>query len=376
MKVIFPIRRYCKGAAAMNRILGYAHGFSQLGIDVWLYFFITNKYEERLSTEDPNIHVVYLWENDSHFYKKHRVLELFKNLFLFRNKIETGDTLLVYGRANYLYIIAWTLRKRSRIFCEITEHPEYQGNSLLKRLDIRLSYILLKTFNGLFVISNSLRNHFVACGLSPNKVHVINMFVDSNRFKNIKSNGLGKYIAYCGSVSRKKDGVDILIKSFARFHDSFPDYKLYIIGEKGDDEPIEYFVDLAKSLDVQKDTVFTGRISPEEMPNLLANASILALSRPNSLQAKNGFPTKLGEYLATGVPTVVTNVGEISMFIHDGINGLIAKESDVDDFAQKLIWIAKHPIESKKIGDSGKKLVEEEFSYLVQSEKVLNIINA
>ena len=50
---------------------------------------------------------------------------------------------------------------------------------------------------------------------------------------------------------------------------------------------------------------FTGRTSPEVMPQILTDASILALARPNNVQSQNGFPTKLGEYLATGNPVAI-----------------------------------------------------------------------
>lgn len=89
-------------------------------------------------------------------------------------------------------------------------------------------------------------------------------------------------------------------------------------------------------LGVQDAVIFTGKVAAEELPNYLVNASILALSRPDSLQARNGFPTKLGEYLATGNPVLVTNVGEIPLFIKHGENGFIAEESNVDDFAKNL----------------------------------------
>ena len=47
---------------------------------------------------------------------------------------------------------------------------------------------------------------------------------------------------------------------------------------------------------------------------------MLVLARPDNIQAKGGFPTKLGEYLATGNPVVVTKVGEIPNYLIDGVN--------------------------------------------------------
>ena len=57
------------------------------------------------------------------------------------------------------------------------------------------------------------------------------MFVDSSRFEIIKEQ-TEPYIAYCGTISREKDGVDILLKAFSVFRQSASDYKLYRISKE------------------------------------------------------------------------------------------------------------------------------------------------
>ena len=128
------------------------------------------------------------------------------------------------------------------------------------------------------------------------------MFVDTNRFNGLQKNTDEKYIAYCGAVSYDKDGANILIESFAKFYPRHKDYRLYIIGKSVEPLVSDQLKDLAHELGVEKNVVFTGTVDPKEMPQLLYNARILALSRPDNLQTQNGFPTKLGEYLATGNP--------------------------------------------------------------------------
>src|SRR5690606_25193596 len=58
------------------------------------------------------------------------------------------------------------------------------------------------------------------------------MTVDLSRFENVKTNNtLSKpYIAYCGTMNNQKDGVDILIQSFIRIKDEFPELHLYLAG--------------------------------------------------------------------------------------------------------------------------------------------------
>ena len=58
-------------------------------------------------------------------------------------------------------------------------------------------------------------------------------------------------------------------------------------------------LELIENLGVKNSVIFTGIVSAAEIPQILKNATVLALDRPDSLQAQCGFPTKLGEYLLT-----------------------------------------------------------------------------
>ena len=153
-----------------------------------------------------------------------------------------------------------------------------------------------------------------------------------------------------------------------------PEYKLYIYGT-GPVSEMTYLSELCNRLNVGSSVIFTGKVSYEIMPQKLMNASILALSRPNNKQNQYGFPTKLGEYLATGNPVVVTYVGEIPNYIIDGENGYIALPDSVDSFAQKLIQAANDLEQGKNVGLCGKQLVQSVFSSNVQVESAISVFS-
>ena len=203
---------------------------------------------------------------------------------------------------------------------------------------------------------------------------MINMIVDTSRFLGIEKQSSEKYIAYCGTASNNKDGVDELIRAFAILVSKHPDYKLYIIGNTPSKDQRFGNLELVKSLGIEKNVVFTGIVSRDEIPQLLKNAEILALDRPDNLQAKYGFPTKLGEYLLTGNPVVVTNVGDIPLFLKNGISAFIADPQNAQSFADKLCWVIEHPKEAKVVGENGKRIAEMSFSYLTETKKLVNII--
>lgn len=370
-RVVLLERRYCAGEANTNRVLAYAKGLSELGEDVYIYFLIADKKRTTYYLDLPNVNVVNLWENDGFLSKRIRAVSFVKNYISFILQVKKGDCIFFHGLYHYLLCLVKLCGRRAKIFCESTEHP-----NVFRRHSSRYNYSLAKVLNkqnALFVISRSLREHYISLGVDKRLIHVINMFVDTGRFENLRRTTTEKYIAYCGAVSYEKDGVNILIESFAKFHIKHREYKLYIIGKGVEPNIIGKLRDLATQLNVDKFIVFTGMVSPTEMPQLLYNASILALSRPNNLQAQNGFPTKLGEYLATGNPVVVTRVGEIPLFIKHRENGFLA-DPNPDSFAEQLTWVAEHYELSCVVGHRGKKLAYGEFSYYSQAKKVLSIM--
>ena len=112
----------------------------------------------------------------------------------------------------------------------------------------------------------------------------------------------------------------------------------------------------------------------EAIPQLLMNAEVLALDRPDNLQAKYGFPTKLGEYLLTKNPVVVTAVGDIPKFLKDGVSALIAKPSDAEDFSSKLIWALTHKDEAARIGRAGCSVAMENFNSFTEAQKIVKFL--
>jgi len=65
---------------------------------------------------------------------------------------------------------------------------------------------------------------------------------------------------------------------------------------------------------------------------------------------KHGFPTKLGEYLASGNPTLVIGVGEIQDYLTDNLDCYIAVPGDILSLKNKLLEIIKNYPKAKKVG--------------------------
>lgn len=368
MKIKIVCRRFGPGLASTNRLLAYAKGFVECGCEVTFIYLITNNRDAKLSF-GSDIKAINLWEADGIFARKYKLISYIKNLFSIKSVINPGDVVFMYGDQVPIQLACVRLKNKSKIFCEITEHPFHDDRKISTRLNTILSNILLRRFNGLFVISNNLKDYYESVGIDNSRITIINMFVDAERFQfQSKRMQSTPYIAYCGKISICKDGVNDLISAFSIFNSKIRGYKLKIIGSFYNSSDEEKLRELVYRLKLENSVEFTGPVPPSEMPELLNNATILALDRPNSLQAQNGFPTKLGEYLATGNPVVVTKVGEITNFLRHKINAFLAEPGNNEDFADQLEYIVNNQELAKKVGQEGRKLVFKEFSYLTQSK--------
>lgn len=360
---------YDPNTAKNNHIMSYVRGFEELGIDAELVFLLPNSKAEKIR-ENRCINVSYLWSEKfahsklfKHIYKQFRYAKFFFSL-------KKGDVVVLLGLSAYVYRLA--KKKGIRVYHERTEHPDAVQNSRFK-FSMRNYIEGCCLCDGIFVISHALKEFYESKGVDPLKIEVINMTVDSTRFNGVeREKSVDPYIAYCGNASNSKDGVDDLIKSFAIVSKLFPQLLLYIIGNPPNNQSDNKL--LAEQLGVVDKIKFTGLVPAEKMPQLLKNATMLALARPNSLQNKYGFPTKLGEYLLTGNPVIVTRVGDIPHFLEDGVSALMSNCRDTEDFANKMIWVMNNYDEALEIGRCGKKVAEFHFNYLTETKKMCNFI--
>lgn len=189
------------------------------------------------------------------------------------------------------------------------------------------------------------------------------MTVDMTRFQSPAESGghlNSPYVMYCGTISAVKDGVDILIKAFIQFHKHHPEYSLYLAGCL--DSSADKLLVLVGQSDCSGQIHFLGARNRDEIPGLLKQAAILALARPPSHQADGGFPTKLGEYLATGNPVCVTRTGGIPDYLRDEENAFLADPGSIESFYDALMRAAADPVRAKEIGKNGRETAEKSFS--------------
>src|SRR5208337_2694557 len=103
---------------------------------------------------------------------------------------------------------------------------------------------------------------------------------------------------------------------------------------------------------------FTGRVPDEELLEILSTADVCV--NPDRPCEMNDISTmiKIMEYMALGKPIVQFDSKE-GKFSAQEASLYASKDDGVADFAAKIIWLLDRPEQRKKMGEFGRRRIEE-----------------
>lgn len=390
---------YFQPSASANRWLTLIEGLNNLGVDIEL--LITGGYNSpqeflqlRRKGSFKEIKYCYfsylfhhnIWLRRLNGYLLNTLMRPWVSFFVAR-RINLNKTAIIWTDSSYdSFQLVVRLKKKNPgliTFLELSEfldiHKTNKGNALQRnKADIRQRFFeetAYFAYSGLALMTKTLYNHYEAFPKPGPKLLHLPMTVDLERFNTALAPLEGfqqPYIAFVGVMNDAKDGVSILIKAFNSMTGELPDLKLYLIGGWNYDTPIHQ--QLIKEYGLENKVFWKGEFSRDQIPAIIKNAALLALPRPDSKQAQGGFPTKLGEYLATSNPVCATTVGEIPDYLVDGESVFFAQPGSVDSFANAMRRVLSNPEEAKKIGANGRKVAEEYFNKDIQAKILYNFL--
>lgn len=307
--------------------------------------------------------------------------EVIGRLFLYVNVLKTGlknDTdLIIKYQVNFfsdLIIVSLCRLFKIKYLNILSEYyPKPQGFGF-QRFEWQsfiwgIKYISKKS-NGLIVFSNFLTNYIRNLGykkpifLLPNIVDPKFFEFDTLPYKNNTIT-----IGYTGTPN-EKDGIDILLKSFAYVQKKHKNVHLLIIGDTTGKSALPKLKDQAKLLEIQDLVTFTGFIPYKDIPGLINSCDILTLARPQGIQSEAGFPSKLGEYFASKKPVVITSVGDIKNYFSNDNNVKLVKPDCYISFAEAIIDLIENPKKRELIGINGYNWMKENIDISYVSVKI------
>ena len=378
MKVVYITETVLpeKGMAMANRAMTLCRGLSKSSCNVTILVPFTDSGRPEDRTVD-GVRLVSFFNPSSRIANaiKWRA-RLFMKAFCFLR--QNPDVNIVYScSCSVMFtIFSWLIAKlNGKIYVrESSEFPLYIITPM------RFSWLGIRTFlekrilpllpDGWVLITQKLKEFYGGKVRRACHFFHLPMSVDFNRFcgeKPAKPYDF-EYVAYMGSLNAPKDGVPGIIKAFSVFSKKHPGIRMVRIGRAresldelkmtiGDDAVAERFV-------------ATGPVDSADVPKFLMNAKAILLVRPDIPQTRACFPTKLGEYLASGTPVVTSPIGEVVDYLKDRENCYFANYNDPAMVAECLETIFFDPETAARIGANGRRVAFESFHYENTTDKL------
>lgn len=293
-------------------------------------------------------------------------------MYLLKNKLTMEKNILyVYNEINIENILILLFAKRIGylIVHDIVEDFSLSEEKISLKLRIKFltnKYFekrIIKFSHGLIVISSVLANKFKI--LTKNSIPIVLLPVAADKNKFPRMTALNKndiVIGYSGSFG-KKDGLDSLIKAFEIVNMRYSNTILLLTGSGNN--PFDY---LRKTQNMY--IKYIGYLADKQYYSFLKSADILCMTRINSKYANAGFPFKLGEYLSTGNPVIVTDVSDVSSYLINGVDAIIVRPDAINEIAEAMCFLIENRSKAIEIGNNGLKKWEKFFNSEVVGENL------
>jgi glycosyltransferase involved in cell wall biosynthesis len=177
-----------------------------------------------------------------------------------------------------------------------------------------------------------------------------------------------------GNMELAKDNVNIIIHAFSIIEKKHPSLKLRLYGSPSSNTRDIIYKQIG-GYKLHDKIKLMGKIISKEVPQVLLNAKILVSSQPKTMRASGGFPTKLGEYLLSGVPALLTDVGENASYVQDNIHAFFVEPDNPELYAEKLSKIINNYEESLSIAKNGRDYILKHHSHKIEGALLLDFIS-
>jgi len=224
-------------------------------------------------------------------------------------------------------------------------------------------------------VSNYLKNELISFyGVKEHKITTIYNGIDINRFSPKNSGEIirEKYkldsnpvVLFLGRLAPYK-GIQFLLHAVPIIKKEIPNIKVLIAGSARED--VLNIKAMITKLGIAKSLIFTGFVPDELLPNLYAACDVFCFT---SLWEGFGLPP--AEANATGKPVVAFNITAIPEVVKHKKTGILVPPRNVNKLAEAIIYLLQNEKIRKRLGNNGRKHVENNFIWDKTVKEVIRI---
>lgn len=242
----------------------------------------------------------------------------------------------------------------------------------------RLEIDCWRTADRVVTLAEVMKDHIVAHGVEPERVHVVPNAVDARAFASTPEAGaavrarLGvgtdELLLGYHSTLAPYEGLSFLVEAVARLVAAGVEARALIVGEGKERGPLGR---LAARLGVRDQVILPGRVDHAEVPDFLAAMDVFVVPRTNEVTSHLVTPLKPYEAMAAGRAVVVSRTAALAEMVLEGQTGLTFTPEDPDDLARVVMRLAADPDERQALGRRAQAWVTEHRTWEANARRYL-----
>tara|TARA_B110000305_G_scaffold125107_1_gene140112 strand:- start:42 stop:1232 length:1191 start_codon:yes stop_codon:yes gene_type:complete len=308
--------------------------------------------------------------------------------FILENNIEilhTHDIRIVSAvfKANKKFMLNVVLdlhENRPEIMKYYPHLSKFPGNILIspKRWKQQEEKFIKKANKVIVVTSESKKEILSRVSISAEKIVIITNTVRRSFYEDmyISEEIVEKYsnnfvLLYIGDTGLRR-GLVTAIKALKTVKKEINNIKLIIVGKNSPDSVLK---ELVCRLDLEAYVDFEGWQEPKLFQSYITASAICLSPLHRNLHHDTTYANKIFQYMSLAKPLLVSDAIAQRKLVEKVACGLVHKERDFEDFSNKVVTLYKNKPLRIALGESGKKFVQNEFSWEETSKKLINLYN-
>lgn len=296
------------------------------------------------------------------FLKKSHVLDVFalKRLSQFIRKNEI-DIIHAHSTSFFSAVVAKWLNPRLRIIW----HDHYGNSNYLNSRKSNVLKFCSKYISHIICVNDALKQWNEKKEHCKHVISLPNFAVKDKVEADTRLNGVdGKRILHLANLRPQKDHATLFL-AFEKVLEKFPEWTLHCVGKDFNDEYSKETKLKISKFRLEENVFFYD--TKKDVSNIISQSDIGVLSSKSE-----GLPISLLEYGLSGLPAIVTNVGDCKKVVTNDTGVLVPKESPVA-LSQAIKKLIRDKKKAKIFGNNLKLRVLEMFSEKVYIKNLLEI---
>jgi len=178
-------------------------------------------------------------------------------------------------------------------------------------------------------------------------------------------------LLYIGDTGIRR-GLKTAIRAIHSIKNKIDTVKLVIVGKNSSDTILKKLV---KDLQIAPYVDFLGWKDPSSFQSYIVSSAICISPLHRNLHHDTTYANKIFQYMSLAKPVLVSDAIAQRKLVEKVACGLVHKERDSEDFSNKVVALYKSKPLRLEFGESGKKFVQNEFSWEQTSKKLINLYN-